>query len=176
MILSRERVSLRIIVGDITDFEGEAIVNPANTLMLMGGGVAGAIKRRGGEEIEIEARRNAPTPIGEAVVTSAGRLKCKYVIHAPTVETPGSPSNPENIYKATLAALRVARARGIRSIAFPLMGAGVGGVSPERAIESMSRAFLEAGSDLDLYLFLRDESTRDTVIKTLRTLGWVERT
>ncbi|AFK51609.1 Appr-1-p processing domain protein [Thermogladius calderae 1633] len=75
-------VTIQVVSGDITEFEGDAIVNPANTLMIMGGGVALAIKRRGGAEIEEKARRHAPVPIGGAVATGAGRLRVRYVIHA----------------------------------------------------------------------------------------------
>jgi len=116
-------------LGDITEFSGDAIVNPANTLMIMSGGVAGAIKRKGGSTIEEEARKHAPVPIGEAIATTAGRLKTKYVIHAPTVEYPASPSTREYVYKASRAALITARKLGVKSIAFPLMGAGVGGLN-----------------------------------------------
>ncbi|MCX8202784.1 MAG: macro domain-containing protein, partial [Nitrososphaeria archaeon] len=72
-------VRLRVYVGDITKEQSDAIVVPANSLMLMGGGVAGAVKRAGGQAIEDEARRKAPVPVGEAVVTSPGRLSCRTV-------------------------------------------------------------------------------------------------
>ncbi len=81
---------LAIIQDDITRVALDAIVNPTNTLMIMSGGIARAIKRVRGEEIEKEAMRYAPIPIGEAIVTSAGKTPSKYVIHAPTVEKPGS--------------------------------------------------------------------------------------
>jgi len=69
--------------GDLTEEDSEAIVNPANSLMIMGGGVAYAIKKKGGEEIEKEAIKKAPVEIGKAVVTKAGKLKTKHVIHSP---------------------------------------------------------------------------------------------
>ena len=71
-----------LIQGDITDSETDAIVNPANDHLWMGSGVAGAIKAKGGFEIEIEAMAKGPIPVGEAVITYAGELKAKYVIHA----------------------------------------------------------------------------------------------
>ena len=126
MRLSKNSASVTLVLGDITEFTSDAVVNPANKYLVMGGGVAGAIKKKGGEEIELEARRYAPIEIGEAVVTSAGGLKCRAVIHAPTVESPGGRSTRNYVYRATLAALKVARELGFKSIAFPLMDAGVG--------------------------------------------------
>lgn len=146
---------MEIVTGDITEFEGDAIVNPANTLMIMGGGVAGAIKARGGPEIEEEARRRAPVPIGEAIATTAGRLRARYVIHAPTVETPGGPSRPEWVYAAARAAIRLAKQLGLTRIAMPLMGAGVGGVPPEESYRQIRRA-VEGDPCLDVYLYVRD--------------------
>ena len=160
-------VSITVVVGDITEFAGDAIVNPANTLLIMGGGVAGAIKRRGGKEIEDEARRYAPIPIGKAIATKAGRLKCKAVIHSPTVELPGSPSSKENVYKATKAALELAKQMGFKSIAFPLMGAGVGGLTPEESIEAMAKAFKELGKDLDIHIYVLSDEIFNRVLNAL---------
>ena len=131
---------LRVLKADLTGLEVEALVNPANSLLLMGGGVAGALKRAGGSEIEEEARRHAPCPVGEAIATTAGRLKAKYVIHAPTMERPAMATSPEKVYKATLAALRRAEKLAVSSIAFPAMGAGVGGVPLTEAAEAMVKA------------------------------------
>jgi O-acetyl-ADP-ribose deacetylase (regulator of RNase III) len=125
---------LILVLGDITEVESDAIVNPANVFLMMGGGVAGAIKRKGGGEIEREAMRKAPLKIGEAIETSAGKLKAKYVIHAPTVESPGGSSSPEYIRAAVKASLKKGEELGIRSIAFPAMGAGVGGVPVEESV------------------------------------------
>lgn len=174
MRLSKGGVIVNLVVGDITEFSGDAIVNPANRYLVMGGGVAGAIKRKGGEEIEKEARRYAPIDIGQAVVTGAGRLKCRAVIHAPTVEAPGGSSSPEYVYKATLAALRVAKERGFKSLAFPLMGAGVGGLTPEQSVEAMAKAFEELGQGLEIYIYVLREDVLKTVAEHLKKLGWVE--
>src|SRR3990170_7908766 len=75
-------VKIEVLRGDITKLELDALVNAANNRLWMGGGVAGALKRAGGPEIEAEAIKKGPIPIGEAVVTGAGKLKAKYVIHA----------------------------------------------------------------------------------------------
>lgn len=170
--LRKGNVKIIVEVGDLTEFSGDAIVNPANTRLLMGGGVAGAIKRKGGEEIEREALKYAPVPIGKAVTTGAGKLKCRYVIHAPTVEEPASPSSPEKVYAATRAALEEARRLGIKSIAFPLMGAGVGGVSPEDSIASMAKAFEELGQGLDIHVIVLKEDVLSRAVEKLRSLGW----
>ena len=79
---------IKIIYGDITDMAVDAIVNAANNKLLMGGGVAGAIKRKGGASIEDEAVKKGPIEIGQAAATSAGTLKARYVIHAATMGLP----------------------------------------------------------------------------------------
>jgi len=123
--------------GDITSIICDAIVNPANSLGYMGGGVAGAIKRTGGIDIEKEAVRKAPISVGSAIVTTAGTLSCKYVIHAPTMKQPAMIINIENVKLATKAALKLAEELGLRCIAIPGMGTGVGGVSHRKAAEAM---------------------------------------
>ncbi len=128
---------VEVVKGDITKLSIEAIVNPANSLMIMGGGVAGAIKRVGGAIIEYEARKYAPVPVGKAVVTTAGKLPSKYVIHAPTMEEPAMRTTKEKVREAVRAALEVAESKGIKEVAFPGMGTGVGGVPPKEAAEVM---------------------------------------
>ncbi len=138
--MSRVKVGdavIEVVRGDITKLDVEAIVNPANSLMIMGGGVAGAIRRAGGEEIEVEAREKAPVPIGEAVVTGAGRLKCKYVIHSPTMEYPAMKTTADKVESAVRAALQACLREGIKEVAFPGMGTGVGGLDPQVAADIM---------------------------------------
>jgi O-acetyl-ADP-ribose deacetylase (regulator of RNase III) len=132
-------VLIEVVEGDITEIDVDVIVNPANTNLLMGGGVAGAIKRKGGVEIEKEARRKAPVEIGDTVVTSAGRLPAKWVIHAPTVKRPAGKATLESVSLATKAALRAAEEIGASSIAFPAMGAGIGGLAIREAVKAMLR-------------------------------------
>lgn len=90
-------VKISVITGDITKLKVDAIVNPANSMLLMGGGVAGAIKKVGGKEIEDEALKSAPISVGEAIATNAGKLKAKYVIHAPTMEKPAMQTTVDNV-------------------------------------------------------------------------------
>jgi len=130
-------VRIVVLTGDITEQEVDAIVNPANSRLIMGGGVAGAIKRVGGKEIEDEAVNHAPAPVGEAVATGAGKLKTKYVIHAPTMERPAMRIGKRNVKLSVRGALKCAEGLKIRSIAFPGMGTGVGGLSLEEAARTM---------------------------------------
>lgn len=123
--------------GDITQMRADAIVNPANSRLVMGGGVAGAIKRAGGPTIEKEAVQRAPVVVGEAVATTAGKLGAKYVIHAPTMARPAMKTNVTNVEKATTAALNLARELQLTSIAIPGMGTGVGGVPVHEAAQTM---------------------------------------
>jgi O-acetyl-ADP-ribose deacetylase (regulator of RNase III) len=129
-------IEIETFLGDITKLEVDAIVNAANTGLFMGGGVAGAIKRAGGKEIEDEAVAKAPIKIGEAVETTAGKLKVKYVIHSPTMETDFI-TDENKIRLAIKAALQKADELGIESIAFPALGTGVGGFSREEAAKIM---------------------------------------
>ncbi len=114
--------------GDITQLELDALVNAANDQLWMGGGVAGALKRAGGKEIEAEALARSPVPIGEAVVTGAGKLKAKYIIHA-AVMGQDLKTNAENIRQGTRNSLIRGDELGLKSIAFPALGTGVGGFS-----------------------------------------------
>ncbi len=125
--------------GDITAVEADAIVNAANNRLWMGGGVAGAIKRAGGQEIEAEAMRRGPIPVGEAAVTGAGRLRARYVIHA-AVMGQDLATDAEKITEATVNTLRRAGELGIRSIAFPALGTGVGGFPMEECARIMIEA------------------------------------
>lgn len=128
---------ITVVTGDITKLEVDAIVNPANSQLIMGGGVAGAILRAGGAQIQREALRKVPVQIGEAVATTAGKLKAKYVIHAPTMTRPASATNKENVRLATKAALRCASQLCLSNVAFPGMGTGVGGLNTEEASKTM---------------------------------------
>ncbi len=129
-------LKIKLVQGDITDQETDAIVNAANNRLWMEAGVAGAIKRKGGKEIEDEAMKKGPIPIGEAIVTSAGKLKAKYVIHA-AVMGQDLTTNEEYIKNATLNSLKRAEELKIKSIAFPAFGTGVGGFPMERCAQIM---------------------------------------
>jgi len=116
---------LEICLGDITNAKTDAIVNAANNHLFMGAGVAGAIKAHGGIEIEKEAVKKGPVPIGNAVETGAGRLNAKYVIHA-AVMGMDFETNEKYIRDATKNSLFLAEKLKIESISFPALGTGVG--------------------------------------------------
>jgi len=128
--------SITAIKGDITEFEGDAIVNAANNNFWMGGGVAGAIKRKGGTSIEQEAMRQGPKPVGGAIITSAGNLKAKFVIHA-AVMGQNLQTDSAKILSATRASLQLAELKNLKSIAFPALGTGVGGFPLSEAAKIM---------------------------------------
>src|SRR5881394_2570993 len=122
---------------DVTTMAVDAVVNPANSLGIMGGGVTGALSRRGGPSIQREAMSLAPIAVGAAVVTNAGQLWAKHVIHAPTMEEPGTKVGVENVRRATRDALLAAAHHGFEVIALPGMGTGLGGVDPADAARAM---------------------------------------
>ena len=122
--------------GDITRLEVDAIANAANNELWMGAGVAGAIKRAGGAEIEAEARVLGPIAVGEAVATGAGSLNAKHVIHA-AVMGQDLQTNAELVGKATRSALEVADGLGVESVALPAFGTGVGGFPLDEAARIM---------------------------------------
>lgn len=130
------KTEIKVEQGDITETEAQAIVNAANNQFWMGGGVAGAIKRKGGAEIEKEAVDKGPIEVGEAVATKAGKLKAEYVIHAATMGMDFK-TDAEKIKEATLSSLRVADELEVKSIAFPALGTGVGGFPATQAAEIM---------------------------------------
>jgi len=146
---------IRLVEGDITCLEVDAIVNAANNRLWMGGGVAGAIKRRGGAQIEREAVSKGPIPVGDAVVTGAGNLKARYVIHA-AVMAQDLVTDGEKIRAATRNALERARELGITSVAFPALGTGVGGFPMEEAARIMletTREWIQAGGSISEVVF-----------------------
>ncbi len=165
---------IRIVAGDITLLSCEAIVNAANDHLWMGGGVAGAIKRRGGEEIEREAVRQGPVPIGDAVATGAGQLSARYVIHAVTMGQDLVTSEPY-VRAATRSALRVAARLGLRSVALPALGTGVGGFPLDRAaavmLEEAARHLSRTSRPAEVVFVLVDELAQAVFARALRRLA-----
>ena len=119
-------VKIEVYQGDITQLELDALVNAANNRLWMGGGVAGALKRVGGKEIEDEAVKKGPVPVGGTVVTGAGKLKARYIIHA-AVMGQDLKTDAEKIRQATRNSLLRGDELGIKSLVFPALGTGVGG-------------------------------------------------
>ena len=129
-------MELEVVEGDITELEVDAIANAANNELWMGAGVAGAIKRAGGQEIEQEAVAQAPIAVGQAVATGAGSLKARHVVHA-AVMGQDLQTSAELVSQATRRTLEVADGLGARSLAMPAFGTGVGGFPIERCAELM---------------------------------------
>jgi O-acetyl-ADP-ribose deacetylase len=119
-------LELEVVEGDITALDVDAIANAANNHLWMGAGVAGAIKRAGGEEIEREAVAKGPVPVGSAVATGAGRLAARYVIHG-AVMGQDLRTSAELIETTTRSCLELADELGCESLALPAFGTGVGG-------------------------------------------------
>jgi len=152
---------IKIIQGDITDMAVDAIVNAANNKLLMGGGVAGAIKKKGGVSIEDEAVKKGPIEIGGAVATSAGTLKARYVIHAATMGM-DSKTDEIKIRNSCAGALRVADELKIKSVAFSALGCGVGGFPLKACAKIMAQEVMkhlrEADTSLKEIIFcMREE-------------------
>jgi len=125
-----------LVEGDITDLEVDAIVNAANSQLKLGGGVAGAIRRKGGEIIQDECDEVGHCPVGDARITSGGALKAEYVIHA-VGPVYGEGEEDEKLRNATLNSLKLAEQYKIRSLAFPAISTGIFGYPRERCADIM---------------------------------------
>lgn len=132
--MSRDKIVIQ--KGDITDFEGDAIVNAANTELILGSGVAGAIREKGGYEIQAECNKTGSIPLGEATLTPAGNLKARFVIHAAGMHL-GGQVETEALKNCTLSSLKLADKFNIKSLAFPAIGTGVGGYPLKKCAEVM---------------------------------------
>ncbi len=153
---------LKIIQADITILDCGAIVNAANNVGQMGGGVAAVIKKKGGASIEAEALTKGPWAVGDSVWTTAGKLKAKYVIHAATMGMDFK-TDEHKIRAACASALRVAKELKLKSIAFPALGCGVGGFPVVAAAKIMTQEvlkFLRQPSDIkEINFCLYDDTT-----------------
>ncbi len=141
--------------ADITQLQVDAVANAANTLLRHGGGVAAAIARAGGPDIQVQSDAVAPIGLGEATVTGAGAMPARWVIHAATMEL-GGPTSADIIRRATRATLSCAEGLGARSLGLVAFGTGVGGFPVDRAaaIEvAEARRHLRGGSALERIVF-----------------------
>ena len=129
--------SIEVLEADITKLEVDAIANAANTQLLHGGGVAGAISRAGGPAVDRESRERAPIELGDAVETTAGEMPARWVIHAATMEL-GGPTSADVIERATRSTVEVAERLGCRSLALVAFGTGVGGFPLDEAARVMT--------------------------------------
>src|ERR671939_722366 len=146
---------IEVLEADITTLQVDAIANAANTRLMHGGGVAGAIARAAGPELQRESEERAPIGLGEAVETTGGELPARWVIHAATMEL-GGPTSADIIRRATAATLRCADELGAKSLALVAFGTGVGGFPLEEAarieVEEV-RAHLAGESKIERVVF-----------------------
>ena len=153
-----------LLTGDLTEMDCDAIVNAANNDLQLGGGVAGAIRRKGGEAIQQECNRIGSIPIGSAAVTGAGKLKARYVIHAASMEL-GGRTSAQSLRTSTVHSLRLAAQKGLKTIAFPAVGTGIAGFPLRECAEIMLRevaAHLRGATSLEkIHFVLFDQAALD---------------
>ncbi len=146
---------LQLAKGDITDQQTDAIVNAANSSLILGSGVAGAIRSKGGPTIQAECDKIGHCPVGGAVITTGGNLQAAHVIHAVGPRM-GEGDEEEKLQSATQSSLQVAQENGLRSIAFPAISTGIFGFPIERCADIMLSTtiqFLDKGSKLEKVVF-----------------------
>jgi O-acetyl-ADP-ribose deacetylase (regulator of RNase III) len=164
---------LELTQGDITDLDADAIVNAANTALQLGGGVAGAIRRKGGSKIQEECNKIGGTHVGGAVITTGGDLKAKYVIHA-VGPRHGEEHEDEKLKDATLNSLILADKNNLKSIAFPAVSTGIFGFPKDRCATIMlstTVAYLEGPTKLEKVVYcLYDKNTFEIFKCTLQSL------
>ena len=160
--------------GDLTEMEVDAIVNAANNDLQLGGGLAGVIRRRGGESIQRECNQIGTVPLGGAALTSAGKLKARHIIHAASMEL-GGHTTSRALRTSTVHALRIAAERGLRTIAFPAIGTGIGGFPLSECADIMLREAVEhlkKPTSLEtIYFVLFDGKALATFEKELRAMS-----
>jgi len=162
--------TIEVLDTDITRLEVDAIANAANTQLRHGGGVACAISRAGGPDVQAESRQRAPIGLGEAVETTGGAMPCRWVIHAATMEL-GGPTSAEIIRRATASSLRKADELGAASLALVAFGTGVGGFPLDETarieVEEVRR-HVDGGSSLERVVFaVRGDAARDAFERAL---------
>ena len=168
--------TISLIQGDITQQDTDAIVNAANERLLHGGGVAGAISRKGGPIIQRESHewiaRHGPVKTGSAAITGAGDLRARYVIHA-VGPVMGSGDEERKLQQATRSALFLAVQHGLRSITFPAISTGIFGFPVDRCADVMLSevfTFLSDSKPLDVVFCLYDKKTLEVFSEKLSSL------
>lgn len=164
---------IRIVQGDLTEMAVDAIVNAANNDLLLGGGVAGAIRLKGGPSIQKECHAIGSIPVGGAAITGAGNLKAKFVIHAASMSL-GGQATAQSLRGATAHALRIAAENNVRTIAFPAVGAGIAGFPIRECADIMLREavrHLQGPTTIEQITFvLFDENPFQVFVQTWQEL------
>ena len=167
----RAKVTIR--QGDITDSATDAIVNAANNDLLLGAGVAGAIRRKGGPSIQLECDRIGPIALGDAAITGGGNLRARHVIHAASMRLGGTTSE-DNLRSSTRKSLRLAAVYDLKSIAFPAIGTGIAGFPLDRCAAVMLaevREHLAGQTSIEQVEFvLFDQSALESFERTLAAM------
>ena len=150
-----------ITVGDLTDQDVDAIVNAANNDLVLGGGVAGAIRRRGGPSIQDECTAYGPVRVGDAAITSGGQLKARHVIHAASMAL-GGRTTATSLHASMTATFEIARRSAFDTVAVPAVGTGIAGFPLDECARVMatclSRAFHEGWDPSEVRFVLYDEA------------------
>lgn len=166
----------RIVIqqGDITEMDVDAIVNAANNDLILGAGVAGAIHRKGGESIQEECNAIGSIPVGYAAITSGGKLKARYVIHAASMGLGGVRTTSKTLRTSTAHSLRLAAERKLKTIAFPAVGTGVSGFPMDECAQIMlseAAQHLKGETSLEvIYFILFDTQGREVFRRTWERL------
>lgn len=151
---------IEILKGDLTEMDTDAIVNAANNDLQLGGGVAGAIRRKGGPQIQAECDEIGAIPVGGAAITSGGKLKAWHVIHAASMQL-GGRTRAQDLRSSTAHALRIAAQNGLKSVAFPAVGTGIAGFPVRECAEIMldeAKKHLQGATTVEkIYFVLIDE-------------------
>ena len=167
------KTTLELTQGDITDLDTDAIVNAANTALQLGGGVAGAIRRKGGQKIQRECNEIGGTRVGGAVITTGGNLKARYVVHAVGPKH-GEEHEDDKLKDATLNSLILADKHDLKSIAFPAISTGVFGFPKDRCATIMlstTIAYLEGPTRIERVVYcLYGQDTFEIFRHTLKSL------
>lgn len=162
-----------LIKGDLTAQDTDAIVNAANNDLQLGGGVAGAIRRKGGDMIQEQCNAIGSIPVGGAAITSGGNLKARYVIHAASMQL-GGQTTAHALRSSTAHSLRIAAQKSLKTIAFPAVGTGIAGFPMKECAEIMlaeAADHLKRGTSLEeIYFVLFDDAALKTFEKVWRQL------
>jgi len=165
---------IKLVKGDITGLDVDAIVNAANAHLQMGGGVAGAIRRKGGPEIQAECDKIGLTPVGGSAITTGGKLKARYVIHAVGPRM-GEGDEDNKLRSATLNTLKLAKDKDLKQIAFPAISTGIFVYPLDRCAKIMlsnTRDFLAKNDTPNMVIFcLYDETAFNTFQKEDESYG-----
>jgi O-acetyl-ADP-ribose deacetylase (regulator of RNase III) len=166
----------RIVIqqGDLTEMDTDAIVNAANNDLVLGAGVAGAIFRIGGDAIQKECDAIGSIPVGYAAITTGGKLKARFVIHAASMGLGGARTTAKSLKTSTSHSLRIAAERGLKTIAFPAVGTGISGFPMEECAQIMLREaaqHLQGETSLEtVYFVLFDKVAKESFERTWRQI------